>query len=222
MSLRSPDVIEKRLLEEYREQSLFCRHDSESFSKLTNVLLPLSIGALTLPYLKVESPKILATVGGLMLMSFWFFSFLSFENRLGIRWSRIHEIERILGFDSHLRIDRKRRKNVLKIQHLRYYVFIIYLAISLFVMCDIKIAATDLTVSHRIARFIHVLSNPKVDTTLWSIDVWSANGWIIKLAVTAETIAFLLIVGTIAIVATVVCTCIWAWKRVDKRTENMA
>ena len=69
------------LLEEYKELGLSWRHDSESFSKLTAVLLPLSIAALTLPYLKAGTPKLLATVGGLMLMTFWFFSSLAYENR---------------------------------------------------------------------------------------------------------------------------------------------
>ena len=67
------------LLEEYREQSLFCRLDSELFSRLTAVLLPLAIAALTLPYLKPSTPKLLAALGGLMLMTFWFFLSLGHE-----------------------------------------------------------------------------------------------------------------------------------------------
>ena len=48
--------IEKHILEEYRELGLCWRHDDEWFSKLTAVLLPLSIAALALPYLN-RSPK---------------------------------------------------------------------------------------------------------------------------------------------------------------------
>ena len=51
------------LLEEYKELGLSWRHDSESLSKLTTVLLPLSIAALTLPYLKpAELPTLLAVI----------------------------------------------------------------------------------------------------------------------------------------------------------------
>ncbi len=193
MLVRSPDVIEQRLLEEYREQGLCWRHDDEVFSKLTAVLLPLSIAALTLPYLKDGAPKLLAASGGLMLIAYWFFSSESHEDRLNIRWSRIHEIERILGFDSHLRMDKERKRSVWKGRPLRWCVFILYIVIALFVMCDIK-----------------------VGTILWSFD-W----WIIKFAIkittlviTTETIAFLFIVGI-----GVIGVRIWIWIR-DRKGSN--
>ena len=139
-----PDFIERRLLEEYREQGLCWRHDDEMFSRLTAVLLPLSIAALTLPYLKNGGvPKLLVASGGLMLMAFWFFSSESYEDRLNIRWSRIHQIEALLGLDSHLRMDRERAKSVLKGRPLRWYVFIAYTVIALLVTCDIKVEYTD-------------------------------------------------------------------------------
>ena len=117
--------MEKRWLEEYREQGLCWRHDDEWFSKLTAVLLPLSIAALTLPYLKDGVPKLLAVVGGLMLMAFWFFSSCICTAKHSVRFLRIHDIERILGLDSHLRYDAergegaKKDKRVLKAQRLR-------------------------------------------------------------------------------------------------------
>ena len=138
-----PDFIEKRLLEEYRELGLCWRHDDEMFSKLTNVLFPLSIGALTLPYLKDGVPKLLAAVGGLTLMTFWFLSYLIHKRRFEIRFTRIHEIEWILGLDSHLKYERKSIKNKLKDQPLRYCVFIVYLLIVLFVGCNMKVEAAD-------------------------------------------------------------------------------
>ena len=111
MSMKKiPDFIEKRLLEEYKELGLCWRHDDEWFSKLTAVLLPLSIAALTLPYFKDGVPKLLAVGGGLMLMAFWFFSSCICTAKLRVRFLRIHEIERILGFDSHLRYDAERGK----------------------------------------------------------------------------------------------------------------
>ena len=92
-----PDFIEKRLLEEYKELGLCWRHDDDVFAKLTAVLLPLSIAALTLPYLKPGAPKLLCVAGGLMLMVHWFFSSKRNEDRSCIRFSRIHEIEGIWG-----------------------------------------------------------------------------------------------------------------------------
>ena len=139
-----PDFIEKRLLEEYRELGLCWRHDDEMFSKLTAVLLPLSIAALTLPYYsKVEIPKLLAATGGLMLMAFWFFSSESYKGRFEIRFTRIYQIEHILGLDSHLRYHRESTKSVWKDRPLRCCIFIAYLVIALLVTCDIKVESTD-------------------------------------------------------------------------------
>ena len=203
------------LLEEYKEQSLFCRLDSELFSKLTAVLLPLSIAALTLPYLKPGTPKLLAAVGGLMLMTFWFFLSLNYENKLRIRWSRIHEIERILGFDSHLRIDRERAKSVLKAQRLRSWMFGLYLAIVFFVTCYIKVESTDIRMEPDVRKF---------GTTLGSVDVlttpnlWLSDEWIVKISITVETLVYLIIA------AVVVRIWVWICKRDGKRPspENKA
>ena len=133
-----PDFIEKRLLEEYRELGLCWRHDDEMFSKLTAVLLPLSIAALTLPYLRAEAPKLLAASGGLMLMTFWFFSYLIHKSRFEVRFRRIYEIECILGFDSHLKYEKESTKSRLKDQGLRSWMFGLYLVIAFFVTCYIK------------------------------------------------------------------------------------
>ena len=209
MSMKKfPDSIEKRFLEEYKELGLCWRHDDEWFSKLTAVLLPLSIAALTLPYLKDGIPKLLAVVGGLMLMAFWFFSSCICTAKLRVRFSRIHDIERILGLDSHLRYDAargegaKKDKRVLKAQRLRLWMFKLYLVITLFVMCDIKVEPTDpkVKIAHSVAQFIRVSSNPKVETAVITINVWppfglwSTDAGIAKLVITAEAI----LVGIVA------------------------
>ena len=203
--------IEQRLLEEYKEQCLCWKHDDDIFSKLTAVLLPLSIAALTLPYLKAGPPKLLCVVGGLMLIAYWFFTSESIEDRSNIRWSRIHEIERILGFDSHLRIDRERLKSVWKGFPLRRLIFIAYITIALFVTCDIKVDPVNPRVAHNLDRFIHIFFDTKVETALWTIDLWTNDAWAVKLVITFET----LIVSVIVIVAAAVC--VWTWKRVGKR-----
>ena len=183
-----PDFIEKRLLEEYKELGLCWRHDDEMFSKLTAVLLPLSIAALTLPYLRAGTPKLLAAAGGLMLITFWFLSYLIHKSRFEIRFSRIHEIEWILGLDSHLRYERESTKRRLKDQHLRYGVFIVYLVVALFVTCDINVTRE---------------TDTKVEATLETIDVWTSpdlwptDAWVIKFVITTETIVCFIIVGIV-------------------------
>ena len=203
------------LLEEYKELGLSWRHDSESFSKLTAVLLPLSIAALTLPYLKAGAPKLLCVVGGLMLMAFWFLSSRSFEHRSYIRFSRIHEIERILGFDSHLRIDRERAKNVLKGQHLRSWMFRLYLVIAFFVTCYIKVESTDIRIETDVRKFGATLGSVDVLTTP---NLWLSDEWIVKLVITVETLVYLIIA------AAVVRLWVWICKRDGKHStpENKA
>ena len=206
-----PDFIEKRLLEEYREQGFCWRHDDEMLSKLTAVLLPLSIAALTLPYLKHGAPKLLAAIGGIMLMTFWFLRVLSYEDRLNLRWSRIHEIERLLALDSHLRIDRGRAKSLWKGHRIRCGMFIGYIFVVPFVMCGITVESMDpeLKSFHRVGQFMRALLDVKVEAALWTIDVWTTNTWIIKLFFTVETI----IIVTISLILIDVCTLVYAWKR---------
>ena len=204
MSIKKiPDFIEKRLLEEYREQGLCWRHDDDVFSKLTAILFPLSIGALTLPYLKVGVPKLFAVIGGLILMTFWYLSSESYEHRFKIRWTRIHEIEQILGLDSHLRMDRERSKSGLKGQHLRRCIFVPYLVVALLATCDIKVEATDpkVKVAHSVVQFIRVSSDPKVETGITTIHVWpplglwSTDAGIAKLVIKVETIVVIIVIA---------------------------
>ena len=207
---RFPDFVEKRLLEEYREQGICWRHDDEMLSKLTAVLLPLSIAALTLPYLRYGTPKLLAALGGIMLMIFWFLRVLSYEERLHLRWSRIHEIERLLGLDSHLRLHRGRAKSVWKGHRIRCSMFIGYILVVPFAMCGVTVETMDpaLRVLHRFVQFF----DTEVDAVLWSVGIWTTNVWKIKLFVTVETI----IVGVISLILIAVCFWAWVWKRSSK------
>ena len=197
MSMKKiPDFIEKRLLEEYKEQGLCWRNDDQAFSRLTAVLIPLSIAALTLPYLRNGTPKLLAVSGGLLLMTFWILSSELHTRRLTIRFSRLHEIERILGLNSHLKYHMETNKKVWRFQILRRYMFWLYLPIAFFVTCDIKVEPTDpkVKVAHSVVQFIRAFSDPKVETALCSIDLWplfglwSTDAGIAKLAITVETI----------------------------------
>ena len=203
------------LLEEYKELGLCWRHDDEAFSKLTAVLLPLSIGALTLPYLKTGAPKLLAASGGLMLMAFWAFLSELLARRLKIRFSRIHELERILEFDSHLRYHTKIDKRVWKAQLLRRWVFIVYIVIAFFVTCYIKVESTDIIIGDNVRKFGATLATVAVWTTP---NLWFPEEWIVKLVITVETLVYLIIA------ATVVRIWVWICKRdsKDSSPENEA
>ena len=116
------------LLAEYNELGHCWRHDDQLFSNLTAVLLPISVGGLTLPYLKDGIPKFPVAVGCAILMTFWYLSSLRYERRHRIRYERIHSIERLLGFDSHLKFDEK--INTAKwpsFQKLRLVVYLAYI-----------------------------------------------------------------------------------------------
>ena len=126
------------LLEEYKELGLCWRHDDQLRSKLTSILLPLSIAALTIPYLKPGPPKLLCACGGLMLMMFWFVSSCLYMRRFNIRFSRIQEIERTLGFDSHLRYHREIDKSRWKFRNLHLIIFLLYEIIALAVLWNTK------------------------------------------------------------------------------------
>ena len=89
-----------------------------------------------------------------MLMVFWFFSSESYERRFKIRWKRVHQIERILGLDSHLRIDRESSKSLLKGQRFRCCMFIVYLVIALFVTCDMKVEVISWPIDWGIIKFV--------------------------------------------------------------------
>ena len=202
------------LLEEYKELGLCWRHDNVLFSKLTAVLLPLSIAALILPYSNAGAHKLPCVVGGLMLMTFWFLSSRSYENKSYIRWSRIHEIERILGFDSHLRYHRESTKNILKDRRLRSWMFGLYLVIAFFVTCYIEVGSTNI-IGPDVRKFVATLGSVDVLTTP---NLWFSEDWTVKLVITVETLVYLIIA------AAVVRIWVWICKRDGKHStpENKA
>lgn len=163
----TPD-IEHRLIEEYRELGLCWRHDDNWIAKLTAVLLPLSIAALTLPHLNEGAPILLCAVGGSTLMAFWFLSSRICKRRFEVRFSRIREIERMVGLDSHLRYynHSQNPKIIFKHQRLRWWMFIGYFAIALCNTFDIE--------TNNLA--------------------WLTDWGVFKAAITAETYTFFLII----------------------------
>lgn len=210
-TLKEYFISERSILEEYKELGLCWKHDDGWIAKLSAVLLPLSIAALTLPYLREGPPKLLGVAGGLTLMTFWYVSSHICKRRFEIRFSRIREIECTLGFDSHLRYHRESASRIVKHQRLRRLMFIVYIVIALLVACEIKVVATDRTVVNSIAQFIHALSNPEVDVTVKTVNLWPpfglwpADAWSIKLFITPGTVLILLIVAP-CIVAWI---CVW-------------
>ena len=203
--------VENRLLEEYRELGICWRQDDDWISKWTAVLLPLSIAAVALPYLRVGAPKLLGAAGGLTLITYWYLSSLISKRRFEIRFSRIHEIERILGFDSHLRYHRRTESSSIKHQNLRSLMFTTYLLIALVLTCNVRVEPTSLTVVHRTGKLIRDLSSPKVEPTLYPFDVtrlfrlWpSSNQWNIKIVITAETFVFFVLAVLVGIIALII------------------
>ena len=116
----------------------------------------------------------------------------------------MHEIERILGFDSHLRIDRERAKNVLKIQGLRSWMFRLYLVIAFFVTCYIKVESTDIRTGDNVRKFVATLGSIDVLTTP---NLSLSDEWIVKISITVETLAYLIIAAAV----------VWIWVWICKR-----
>ena len=133
------------LLEQYRELCESWRHDDADFSRFTNICLPLSILALTAPYLKGDVPAWLTCGLGLVGMTYWFFMGLNYQHRFDIRWKRIHKIECRLGYDAHLWMDKKRKQHrktwympwrKLRHKHWRVFIWLIYIVAGISVLCD--------------------------------------------------------------------------------------
>ncbi len=135
---------EKQLyLEEYKELGLCWRHDDQMRSRLTSILLPLSIVALTLS----GKYKLLYPIGGMVLMTFWYLSSHIYMQKLHIRFCRIRKLEEILQFDSHLKYYRERNNITWNSQALFTVMFVIYLVIAgimMFCLLCVAIGVTSL------------------------------------------------------------------------------
>ena len=82
------------LIESYKEQTAAWRHEDNLFYRLTSIVLPLSIAALAVPYIEDRVPNLLATIGGLTLMTFWAISCQIADIKSNIRLSIINKIEK--------------------------------------------------------------------------------------------------------------------------------
>jgi hypothetical protein len=124
------------LIESYKEQTAAWRHENNLLYRVTTIILPVSIAALGVPYVRNDVPDLLTTLGGLMLMTFWGLSCQTMQIKSNLRFSVINEIEKCWQIPSH--IDCKVRKKdtygkktsyVLQSHFLRCGMFWLYLAI---------------------------------------------------------------------------------------------
>ena len=124
------------LIESYKEQTAAWRHENNLLYRVTTIILPVSIAALGVPYVRNDVPDLLTTLGGLMLMTFWGLSCQTMQIKSNLRFSVINEIEKCWQIPSH--IDCKVRKKdtygkktsyVLRSHFLRCGMFWLYLGI---------------------------------------------------------------------------------------------
>ena len=127
---------EQYMIESYKEQTAAWRHENNLLYRFTTILLPVSIAALGVPYVQPKVPDLLATVGGLTLMTFWAFSCQIIETKSKLRFSIINEIEKYWDIPSHNNLI-ARKKNTygkkanrfLRSHFLRCCIFWVYLGI---------------------------------------------------------------------------------------------
>jgi hypothetical protein len=118
------------LLHEYEEIGQCWRHDDQTAAQLTTTLFPLALGALLLPYAYPKIARSPVALGGIFMMAFWLLYYLRMESRFVLRFQRAKEIEKILGFEHHLRFEGNGLKTkVPSITKLRIYTFIVYCVI---------------------------------------------------------------------------------------------
>ena len=87
-------IRDQLLIESYKEQTAAWRHEDNLFYRLTSIILPVSIAALVVPYVEDKVPDLLATIGGLTLMTFWTISCQIADIKSNIRLSIINKIEK--------------------------------------------------------------------------------------------------------------------------------
>ena len=126
------------LIESYKEQTAAWKHEDNLLHRFTSVILPLSIAALALPYVQKDVPDMLATLGGLTLMTFWAFSCQIMQIKSNIRFSIIIEIERCWKVPGHKDFRGKRNDTYGKkprSHFLRCCMYWVYLLISIVLYC---------------------------------------------------------------------------------------
>lgn len=125
----SQKVNRQERIEEYKEAGLDWRHDDQGFWRLTRLFLPLSFGALVLPYFEPLVPIWFFAIAGITLMSFWYMFFWHYAKRVRIRFKRMHQIEGMLGFNYHLKYAAEMNKNPFKFRLLYTVLFIGYIVL---------------------------------------------------------------------------------------------
>ena len=125
-------IRDQLLIESYKEQTAAWRHEDNLFYRLTSIILPVSIAALVVPYVEDKVPDLLATIGGLTLMTFWAISCQIADIKSNIRLSMINKIERCWDVPSHKDFEKRRDDTYgkkLKSHFLRCCTFWVYLVI---------------------------------------------------------------------------------------------
>lgn len=120
------------LIESYKEQNASWKHEDNLLYRFTTILLPVSIAALVVPYVQDKVPDLLATLGGLILITFWAFSCQIMETKSKLRFSITNKIEkswRIPGHKDYEKIRKDTYDKRLKSYNLRCCMYWVYLSI---------------------------------------------------------------------------------------------
>ena len=124
------------LIESYKEQTAAWRHENVLLYRFTTITLPVSIAALAVPYVQKGVPDLLATLGGLTLITFWAILCQITHVKAKIRFSIINKIEKcwkVPGHNNFKDIRKntygKRASHFLRSHLLRSYMFWVYLGI---------------------------------------------------------------------------------------------
>ena len=92
---------EQYMIESYKEQTAAWRHENNLLYRFTTITVPVSIAALGVPYVQNMVPDLLATLGGLTLMTFWALSCQIMQIKSNLRFSVIKQIEECWQIPSH-------------------------------------------------------------------------------------------------------------------------
>ena len=114
--------------QQYQELCSSWRHDDSVFDRYSAIILPLCFVGLVIPYIEDAVPAILSSFIGLVGTLYWFLTGINYQARSDIRWERIHEIEKSLGFNVHrwMHQERQKRGTPIRHKHWRWVIFIFY------------------------------------------------------------------------------------------------
>ena len=132
MSVDEELLHEKLLIESYKDQTASWRHFDRGLWGLTAIIIPVAFAALGAPYVYKNMPDVLPIMGGLFLMTFWWFSCEIYHNKNKIRFEIIHDMEECMKIRGHKTWADKRKKcntglrRMLKSRYLRRGMFCVY------------------------------------------------------------------------------------------------